>query len=1042
MTFNVSLDLSDGGPNAGDNAYTACGAGSGNATDPAPGEGLYNASELDTDGDGTPEETDEACGDLPALTLEKSDPTFTPLVQASGSYMVAYTLTVTNEGGGAATYSLSDTPGFDDDVVISAVSYVSDAPGNAGNPGPAPLPGAMNNTAILLTNGAQPIAGNTTHTYTINFTVDLDLSSASAGDNVYTACNAGPSLEAQAGEGLYNAAELTSNGLTVDEADACGDLPIVDVALTKVVDAASVMGGPSMQADEDEVIQFDITVVNQGTVPASDVVVYDTIPCGFDLDLTGGVGAVAATADNSDWTLSAGGSGAFATIPGPIAPGGNATVSIFLRVVPTGDLPAGCDLATRLDNRSEIDQIEVPDGLGGSVVLQTDEDSEFDVSNENEDSDGEINSNSDNVVSGDGTGSMGNNDPLLDDDDEDGANVLLVDVALRKTIDETTSPPPYNVGQSVKFDVTVFNQGNTDVSRVDLVDNLPSGLTYDMAATDAFAATDPFAGTWMGAGPTVTRSLDLSAAPLTPGDSITVSLFATINPPGTGTPQEQYTNVAEISEIDAELNGVTTSLNQDADSSFDADPNNDTGGVVGSDDDDNVRGGGPARNEDEDDADPAFVSVALLSLGSTVWIDGNNDGMQNNGELAVPGVEIQLFDAAGAPVDIGPDGVLNSADDNLGMPYVTDADGNYYFSNLTPGDYSVGIPADQFDAGAPLEDFPYSSNTFSGTFAGEVDPDNDVDNDDHGLQTGPGTDVTTDQITLMTGTEPTNAVETAQGGMQDDGNGGDDSGNMTLDLGFTAPVTVGDTVFVDLNEDGLQDNGEPGLSSVTVTIFDQLTMMPVLATIDGTPYPNQQQTDISGSYLFENLPPGNYYVEFDLTTAPNFELYDFTVGNAGMDDARDSDVIPLDPMANVANSDTTGFLTANTEDLTLDAGVACAITVEVADPATICSTQPIDLTVGATITPASLGGFWEIDGDGNFLNAAGDVVLDNSFGGPAVAYRPGPGDARRGFVVLTLRTNDPGAIDPLFPSACQPVSAAVRFEVLRVDCGSFLWDGR
>ena len=34
------------------------------ADDPAPGEGLYNLSQLDKDNDGEIDEEDEACGDL------------------------------------------------------------------------------------------------------------------------------------------------------------------------------------------------------------------------------------------------------------------------------------------------------------------------------------------------------------------------------------------------------------------------------------------------------------------------------------------------------------------------------------------------------------------------------------------------------------------------------------------------------------------------------------------------------------------------------------------------------------------------------------------------------------------------------------------------------------------------------------------------------------------------------------------------------------------------------------------------------------------
>ena len=65
------------------------------------------------------------------------------------------------------------------------------------------------------------------------------------------------------------------------------------------------------------------------------------------------------------------------------------------------------------------------------------------------------------------------------------------------------------------------------------------------------------------------------------------------------------------------------------------------------------------------------------------------------------------------------------------------------------------------------------------------------------------------------------------------------------------PVEVGDYVWFDEDRDGIQDDGEPGVSNITVVLFDSNTM--AIAT---------QQTDAAGSYLFTNLPPGSYSVQF------------------------------------------------------------------------------------------------------------------------------------------------------------------------------------
>ena len=433
------------------------------------------------------------------------------------------------------------------------------------------------------------------------------------------------------------------------------------------------------------------------------------------------------------------------------------------------------------------------------------------------------------------------------------------------------------------------------------------------------------------------------------------------------------------------------------------------------------------------------TGAAPLELGSTVFEDVNNNGQQDMGELGIPGVIVQLFDATtGNQVQTGPDGTLNTADDQNPAPVVTDADGFYFFDNLFPGDYQVVIPGENFVQGAALATLTVSSNALTTGFI-ETDPDDNEDGDDDGLQPGGlGTTTSSGVITLALGEEPTNTTgEDAPGNMLDDA--ADDNGNMTVDFGFFAPIVeVGDFVFIDLNEDGIQSDGEPGLPGVTVTIFNA-DGTPVTAQSDGTtPYPNTTTTDADGMYIFPSLPPGSYFVEFDLSTGENADLYTYTLTNQGGDDALDSDVTSADGIT--GQSDNSAFLSSGESDLTLDAGVICNITVAVAEPsATVCSTQLIDLTQGSSLTPLSLGGFWTSSGNGTFFDAAGGELTAPFAFGTAVSYLPGRSDAAAGSVTLTLTTNDPG--DRLPPSACPQLSASVTIEVLKVDCGSFFWDG-
>ncbi|WP_020570873.1 SdrD B-like domain-containing protein [Neolewinella persica] len=407
-----------------------------------------------------------------------------------------------------------------------------------------------------------------------------------------------------------------------------------------------------------------------------------------------------------------------------------------------------------------------------------------------------------------------------------------------------------------------------------------------------------------------------------------------------------------------------------------------------------------------------------LTLGSTVFLDNNNDGLQNNADTGIANVEVQLFDVAtGMQVLTDADGMV--VDDPAdAATVVTDTDGNYLFSNISAGDYYVVIP--NSPTGAPI-----SSNDSSSGFM-ETDPDDDEDNDDEGLQTGgSGTAVSSDTISLVIGDEPEN--EPAQGGGQDTISAlgfEDANGNMTLDFGFFAPVTVGDTAFVDLNNDGLQTPGEPGVENVTVTIYDNATGVVVDFDAEGMAYNPVTTTDTDGRYIFENLPPGDYYVIFNIGTIADPEFYAFTTNDVDGDvsDDDDSDANPA-----TGQTPPTGAVPSGGENLSLDVGIACNVTVTVAPPASICSTQSIDLTQGASITPASLGGTWSSSGNGTFDNDMVDFAT-------ATTYTPSPEDVNRGTVTLTLTTAEPAG-------PCDPVSASVTFTILKVDCGSFFWPG-
>jgi len=113
------------------------------------------------------------------------------------------------------------------------------------------------------------------------------------------------------------------------------------------------------------------------------------------------------------------------------------------------------------------------------------------------------------------------------------------------------------------------------------------------------------------------------------------------------------------------------------------------------------------------------------------------------------------------------------------------------------------------------------------------------------------------------------------------------------------PASLGDFVWYDANEDGIQDAGEEPIPDVTVQLMN--CQGQVLATTT---------TNANGYYLFSNLMPGNYNVHFVAPLA-----FVFSPQDQGADDAVDSDVNPADGMTVCTT------LESGENDMTWDAGL-------------------------------------------------------------------------------------------------------------------------
>ena len=257
-----------------------------------------------------------------------------------------------------------------------------------------------------------------------------------------------------------------------------------------------------------------------------------------------------------------------------------------------------------------------------------------------------------------------------------------------------------------------------------------------------------------------------------------------------------------------------------------------------------------------DDGDPddsnnfPFVEVTWNPAGTisgVVWNDLDRDGIREMGEPLVEGIVVDLADLVAFAI------IATTK---------TDMNGAYSFTNLVPGTYGVGFSLScPTGPCTPFDDFTLE----------DVGPNDDIDSDvDPSI-------FAARPIVLAAGETISN-----------------------IDAGMFLNAGIGDFVWHDLDGDGIQDGGEPGIADVTVNLRNGIDTIQLDSTT----------TDATGFYQF-GLPPGAFIVEFVLKAG----FDGFSPQDAGLDDAIDSD-------ADV-NTGKTGIITVTSGQTknTIDAGM-------------------------------------------------------------------------------------------------------------------------
>ena len=180
-----------------------------------------------------------------------------------------------------------------------------------------------------------------------------------------------------------------------------------------------------------------------------------------------------------------------------------------------------------------------------------------------------------------------------------------------------------------------------------------------------------------------------------------------------------------------------------------------------------------------------FGYVKKHAISGTVYLDQNRDKAKDGGDIAQSGVTVKLVDASGAVV----------------ATTTTDPDGNYSFTGLNDGTYTV-----QVDKTGPLASTEQTE-----------DPSGNGDS--------------RSQAITFTRSDP-------------------DVTNVNF--GYAEDYTVSGTVYYDKDRSETLNNGEPGFGGVTVNLLDEAG-----ATVATT------TTKADGTYSFAKLPAGKYTVKVE-----------------------------------------------------------------------------------------------------------------------------------------------------------------------------------
>jgi hypothetical protein len=297
---------------------------------------------------------------------------------------------------------------------------------------------------------------------------------------------------------------------------------------------------------------------------------------------------------------------------------------------------------------------------------------------------------------------------------------------------------------------------------------------------------------------------------------------------------------------------------------------------------------------------------APVQIGNRVWIDTNQNGIQDPGEPPVAGVYVGLYAVSGT----------TGFGQQLGTAF-TNANGEFYFSsNLNEGMYGDG---DHIGGGLVPGSAYRIRMDWAGTYTGNgalagyeltqatstsaaTSLDTSVDNNATVVNSFPQADVITvvngennhtydfgfklTPVTTTIAASTTAPSTTTLAPTTTVAPNSSTTSTLPAQTQNIIKVSVGDYVWLDVDRDGVQDVNEKGISGVALSI----------RKADGSPVYNVDgklvtttKSNKNGRYSFDNLPLGQYKVKV-MAPAGYAPTLPKSVFDAGVDSSRGSEL--------------------------------------------------------------------------------------------------------------------------------------------------------